>query len=176
MDSATVGLSDTDGMVSKIGFFHLGQSHCDPVEALKGKLQDTAVSNALIVLPEAFNLGRSYRDGGIPAFRRGTTSDALCSIASDRQLTLVVGLVDDMEDGGDGTLPYSSAYVIADGRSKPICHKAKSDANEGTLYRCCTKGCDVENPTMASGDRMAIICRDIEDSARCAGITRLIEE
>ena len=68
-------------------------------------------------------------------------------------------------------------YVIADGRSKPICHKAKSDANEGTLYRCCTKGCDVENPTMASGDRiMAIICRDIEDSARCAGITRLIEE
>ena len=55
-------------MVTQVGFFHFGNNHTDPLGALHTTLltaaQQADITQSLIVLPEAFNLGKWYRDAG----------------------------------------------------------------------------------------------------------------
>jgi hypothetical protein len=51
-------------MLTKIGFFQLSDDDSEPfgslTKALRARSEDTDVRDSLIVLPEAFNYGRSY--------------------------------------------------------------------------------------------------------------------
>jgi hypothetical protein len=99
-------------MFERIGAFHLGTGHEELIAALERELEHTDGTNALIVLPEAFNLGRHYcSEPGIPKFERDVVVSQLSAIARRLAIAFVVGLLEpEPEDSGR---PHSSAYFIS---------------------------------------------------------------
>lgn len=152
-------------MIAKIGFFHFGTNHFDPVGSLQLALsaarQNDDISRSLIVLPEGMNIRRPYRDSG-----KCNTSPAIVSelrkTARQFQVTFVAGLI----LGDHGTSEhYSSAYLVGDEHCELLCHKAENDGSEN--YACCTGNPDIKNPIRFDDlDIATIICVDIQNSQR----------
>ncbi len=63
-------------MLTGVGFFHLAVDHAHPIDALTAQLKGQDPGESLIVLPEAFNLGRPYSKAGEPAFSRDQIIEA----------------------------------------------------------------------------------------------------
>jgi predicted amidohydrolase len=126
-------------MFRQIGFFHSTRGHAAPVGALKDELAKVYASHSLPVLPEAFNLGRQYRESGPCLYNRDAMIARLQEIAALSHITFVAGLLD--APTSDGLLPYSSAYVIDANGYRCICHKEQADGQEGKHCRRCSTGC-----------------------------------
>jgi len=162
-------------MLPRIGFFHFVQDHSDPITALQAQLDLTDASHSLLVLPEAFNLGRQYRESGPCQYGRDSMIEALQKLSRAADITFVTGLLDTPAPAGD--LPYSSAYVIDAGDHRQICHKELPDEKDGIHYRRCPENYEVENPVSFRGVSIAaMICMDIQNSSRCITLIRATEK
>lgn len=130
----------TPRQLSKIGFFHYGQAHATPLPTLKDAIADVqrrcgkdVLNNALVVLPEAFNIQKPYFDESPP----NTNQDILSSLAgvcSCLGCAFVAGLI--IDDLPGVSPPHSSAYLI-DGDDPPrlLSRKKKKDDTELTSVR-----------------------------------------
>lgn len=164
-------------MLQKVGFFHFGARHDDPKTALeraledaqKGKDQPSGVDSdpdALIVLPEAFNIAVPYRGEGERNFERTILVD-LRHVAKRFNVLFVAGLV--IRERCGPRIPYSAAYLI-DGTTCPIlmCYKFVPDGTEAgnkerpenyTVWS--TETPDFKNPILYQGVNIgALICAD----------------
>lgn len=132
-------------MLQRAGFFHFAQSHCDPLAEL-AKAIDTAsraidVADSLIVLPEAFNLGREYGSGDTP--KMGPQLDHRCVLADLRTLATMhkASFITSVIEEGSRN---NSAYFVDAGPPRLMCHKIIDDGYEE--YSPCTADCEAENP------------------------------
>jgi predicted amidohydrolase len=111
-------------MITKIGLFHFVDNYDLPVSSLRDALSACSedVRGSLIVLPEAFNYGRSYsRDPGhAPKIARTAAACELAVLSHNYGAIFVAGLLD---------LPRNSAYLIS-GMGEPVlmCHKKTGDS------------------------------------------------
>lgn len=153
-------------MLKRIGFFHFVKDHCDPFGSLRralneesAKYEERDISGSLIVLPEAFNLGRRYYPLGFPKIT-GKLGDATIPLegaleelhhtAASRHTVFVAGLIGEQ---------FSSAYWIDySGPPQLMCHKMGDDKTG--QYRPWT-GCDNNNPVECDDACVgALICLD----------------
>ncbi len=147
-------------MFDRIGCFHFVEGHDRPICALKeqmGRCGD--LTNSLIVLPEAFNLGRPYGKGPGPTICHSSIKTALTKLAKDCSITFVVSLL----VPGEADKPDNVAYLI-DGLADPreICKK-KGDDGTG-IYEPRASDCDLENPITVNGTSVGVlICMDARD-------------
>lgn len=160
-------------MFSQTGFFHFVEHHNDPLGALDAEIRATGnVANSLIVLPEAFNLGRTYgtEPGKKCAFERDWLVSKLQERSKEHGVTFVTGVLNNLTTG---ERPLSSAYLVDRDDRRLICHKRTDDGTRH--YTPCTGDCDIENP-MESDEAciMAVICKDIEEH-RCELLTATTE-
>ena len=106
-------------MIDKIGFFSLLREYEQPFELLQEAIHGCAdgIRNSLIVLPEAFNYGRSYSEKGrCPKFTAEFAVDYLSELSSHHRITFVAGLLD---------WPDNSAFLI-NGNDEPILLRKKT--------------------------------------------------
>ena len=142
-------------MFTRVGFFHFAENYPEPLGGLEEALSKHAdVRDSLIVLPEAFNNGRSYYDQPRmqPKFACSKTIGELARMGTIFGTAFVAGLLDP---------PHSSAYFI-DGNGGSLLHHKMCDDHTGH-YRPCTADCNFGNPTEKEGVYLgALICNDIE--------------
>jgi hypothetical protein len=63
-------------MFSKLGFFRFAADYNKPIESLENAIKAHGdVSGSLVVLPEAFNIGKYYRDQGRCDYSRKSSTD-----------------------------------------------------------------------------------------------------
>jgi hypothetical protein len=122
------------------------------------------LDGALIVLPEAFNLGRLYSEGGPPTIHRDQMVSDLQTVAKARGIAFVVGL---LEPPPADEKPHSSAYFVDANGKRLMCHKEKCDGVGD--YTTCPVAPDHENPLVLQDTAiLSVICMDVQSSARCA--------
>jgi hypothetical protein len=155
-------------MFERIGAFHLGTGHEEPIAALELELERTGGTNALIVLPEGFNLGKHYSsEPGIPKFERDVVLRQLSAIARRLATAFVVGLLEPEPEGS--RRPHSSAYFISATKVSLMCHKQRWDGSGH--YSVCPEAADRANPIIqADASVIAAICMDVQSSQRFAGV------
>jgi predicted amidohydrolase len=99
---------------TSVGFFHFGTDHQNPITALKSAIDEFkgsggTLNDALIVLPEGFNLGRRYDDDSTANFETAIVGD-LERLSEGEGCTFVAGLI--IADTPGIYPPYNSAYLI----------------------------------------------------------------
>jgi hypothetical protein len=142
-------------MWSRIGFFHFAENYHDPLDSLgSALLEHPDVRDILIVLPEAFNNGRSYDDQPRmrPRFSWSETVDELSRLGEASGVAFVAGLL---------APPLSSSYYVDRLGGRLVRHKMCDDY-VGHYVPCAT-GCDFNNPFEVVG---GLICNDIERHAQ----------
>jgi predicted amidohydrolase len=141
----------------KVGYFHFGKDHGTPMEALRCELNKQAkekLADTLLVLPEAFNIGKCYCDSSVPDNSQAGILDLLKAEAQARSITFVAGLI--LESNG---VTRNSAYFIGGADSFPMCHKMVPDGIG--RYAVCAENCDVHNPLPHRGGLVGcLICAD----------------
>jgi predicted amidohydrolase len=159
-------------MLKGVGFFDFVQGSDDPLGCLVEALDRTiarherGLSGSLLVLPEAFNPGKSYYSpqGTLNApGGAGVSAEAalakLKELAVQHTIVFVAGLLDQQ---------YSSAYwVDPDSQPTLMCHKMGEDGSGNYIPG---NGCDPRNPIERYGACVgALICLDalncIEETA-----------
>ena len=152
--------------VKNVGFFHFCKNYADPLGSLQKTLSSDA-ANSLIVLPEAFNIGKFYKDDGVCDFNRSILP-RLETLSRDSGVTFVAGLIID-DNSGIKQPPHSSAYLIDESGHRLMCHKAFCDRSGN--YTHCEDKCDIENPIQHHNVSVAaLICGDVS-SQRCRDLT-----
>lgn len=114
-------------MFSQAGFFHFVEHHSDPLGTLDAEIRSAGdVADSLVVLPEAFNLGRPYgtEQEKPSAYERDSLVAELQERSRQQRIIFVAGLLDPVPAG---ERPRSSAYLIDGEGCHPICHKCTSD-------------------------------------------------
>jgi hypothetical protein len=160
-------------MIQKIGFFHFVTS-TDPVETLEAEIQkkdEGYVTDALVVLPEAFNIGVPYWGEKIerdPPKTEPIVLFKLQKLCERFTMSLVAGLIIKTPNGPDP--PYSSAYLIDSEGFGLLCHKMGDDRTAVRQsggetcrpnYTRCPDGCDAHNVTIYRNLAIAaLICMD----------------
>ena len=112
----------------KLGFFHYGNpDKSEPVTSLLGVLTRRAavepVAGSLIVLPEAFNIGKPYYDASTRPNTDAAIVGVLQAVAREFRLAFVAGLV--LKD--DAGLPYSGAYLVTRQECTALSYKRTAD-------------------------------------------------
>ncbi len=112
---------------TSVGFFHFGKDYDKPIPALKNvitkfKSDGKCLENALIVLPEGFNIGKPYRQEERPNVNPSIL-DELALLSEMANCAFVAGLI--IEDSPGIYPPYSSAYLI-DGHFLKVCLSRKA--------------------------------------------------
>jgi hypothetical protein len=121
----------------------------------------TDVTGSLIVLPEAFNLGREYDPNYKP--KEGPRLDERCvfaflrSTAERQQIVFVVSVIE--VDTG-----LNSAWFVDAEAERLMCRKIMNDQSQE--YAPCTCDCQRENPIRYSEETCigALICADAIDN------------
>jgi predicted amidohydrolase len=153
--------------VTRIGFFSFAEPYDKPCQSLDAARESCSeISGALIVLPEAFNYGRSYGDSfgkerTTPLLPADSVLVGLASRAEAWNCLFVVGVLKQC-----GSTFRNSAYVIrGHGRPLLIHYKTLSDAT-GT-YEACAKDCDKDNPCIFGNAAIGVlICKEADVSDR----------
>jgi len=123
-------------MFEKIGFFHFGRDWGNPIQALEDMLEakrrSECVADSLVVLPEAFNIGKSFWDDGDCNYDPSVLA-RLGDIAEHLHLTFVAGLStsDDRPKTGK---PYNSAYLIDLGTPPILLCRKQEQSPDYTPY------------------------------------------
>jgi hypothetical protein len=121
--------------LTKVGFFHFGSGHKEPISTLSTALRDVqercgqdVIDDALIVLPEAFNIRKEYTCKTLPNVAPAILCD-LAQMSNTFRCAFLAGLI--IEDAPAIDPPYSSAYLI-DGFAEPqlLCRKVGRDETE----------------------------------------------
>ena len=121
---------------SRVGFSHFGTGHTNPIPMLKDAIKDFKstggnIENALIVLPEAFNIGGTYYAPEPPNVDLSILGE-LSRLSTDSKCAFVAGLI--IADTPDIFPPHSSAYLIDRCFQKRITRKeAQDDAEVGRV-------------------------------------------
>ena len=114
------------------GFLHFAKGYDAPLATLDAGLErcsaangeNNTISDALIVLPEAFNIGKAYYDNNPPS-----TDPAFLSELSQRSIfngcSLVAGLI--VDDCPGISPPYSSAYLVDGAEITLLSRKVSKD-------------------------------------------------
>jgi predicted amidohydrolase len=147
------------GHLRNIGFFHLGDDASDPVEALADCLaeaaKEAALGEALIVIPEAFNLRGGY--WGKDRVVDSSLAGSLQRLSSELGVAFVAGLIEESDAQKKG---YSSAYLV-DGNERLLLSRKAEDDRSGN-YRQCRD--EWNRPVRHRGIGIgALICMDAAD-------------
>jgi len=147
-----------------VAAFHFVQDHAHPIGALTSALEKrTCTPDTLIVLPEAFNLGKPYQ-AGPAAFRRDDIIAGLLAISEAEAHAFVVGLLEDQPPSGEN--PHSSVYFVDRSGPRLICHKQYPDGQGD--YTTCPVAPDDNNPIVLEDTTIvSLICMDVQNSNRC---------
>jgi hypothetical protein len=146
------------------GFFHFVKSHCDPLGELTAALDcyhDVAAS--LIVLPEAFNLGREYDPNYTPKAKplldEHFVLEKLGDMAKTRTVVFVVSVI-------EINTRLNSAYFVDADKPRLMCFKMMDDQSQE--YEPCTINCQWENPVRYHEEMCigALICADANDNRK----------
>ena len=153
-------------MFKRVGFFHFGHDHDDPIGSLRKALEEAAeVSDSLIVLPEAFNIGKKYRENGRDPDFSPRVLDHLQGIARTRGISFVAGLI--IDDARGVAPPYSSAYYIDRDIERLLCRKGEDDGARVNYTAFGPDGCDINNPIERKDACIAaMVCMDIDMQER----------
>lgn len=153
----------------RIGAFHFGTNHAAPLKSLELALQDASdAREAVIVLPEAFNIGVAYRGEGSRNFEPSIVGD-LQRLADRFGVAFVAALV--VREPGGPVTPHSGVYFIEGSRSALLCFKIGPDDMAGINYTPCTGQADFSNPiTYECVSIGALICVDANPTASLAPI------
>ena len=160
--------------LARVGFFHFVVGHAEPVPALWQALEQAGSPSAdwdsLLVLPEAFNIGKPYKENGACNRDRGVLCE-LMEISQIFRVVILAGLIIDIEVIPNP--PHSSAYLIDSTGAMLISRKRVSDGNEhNTPYTSCSE-CDPCNPYAWGTDFLiALICVDSGDDLRRQDLLR----
>ena len=160
-------------VISKVGFFRFVAGYDRPMESLDRAFQQTSdVANALVVLPEAFNIGKYYRDGGQCDYN-GSALQTLQSVAAERSVTFIAGMI--VEEANGPMPPFSSAFLIDVSGSKLICRKHGDDGYMD--YTPFSGAPDASNPVQCGRVSIAaILCMDCVDPQIIQPIEALLSE
>ncbi len=116
-------------MIDKLGFFHLAVGHATPLLSLNKALEKPegcTLPGSLVVLPEAFNIGREYLSDKGTASDSPDVCESLKRLAHEFQVTFVAGLV--IRDNTDPQeKPLNSAYLIDRSSAARISSKSTAD-------------------------------------------------
>jgi hypothetical protein len=127
--------------LTKVGFFHFVQSYEEPIPALTDAFRNTqerygqdVTHDALIVLPEAFNIRKRYDHQTPPNVDPAILND-LAQMSNGFRCAFLAGLI--IRDAPGVDPPYSSAYLI-DGFTEPqlLCRKVGRDDFEVSRAHC----------------------------------------
>lgn len=150
-------------MVRQVGFFHFGnEDKSDPFGQLEYEMElarrdGSNFSDSLIVLPEAFNLGRDYCeavfDSSNNAFGPGNISRLQMLSRRFDEVGFVAGLI--IKEACQ-PLPYNSAYIVDDRTNERLCSKVLADNREGRLYAA-HPGPDFHSPCFYKQARIAAL-------------------
>jgi len=158
---------DRNFTIENLGFFRFVENLAAPIQELttaidreivskKAADPDWDIKRSLIVLPEAFNLGRPYeRSDASPSVEAKAMLHALrFDIAQHHSVALIVGLLE--EKPGRRNSAY---WIDAEGETL-MCHKV--DEDETGLYRPCRDiNPDRLNPILCHNAQVgALICLD----------------
>jgi predicted amidohydrolase len=155
------------GIIEKIGFFHCVDFGlpADPIAKLREEIetkihkekqrdQTWDISNSLLVLPEAFNIGQ-YDPRSEPQQPASTFLESLRELAAQHRVILVSGILDGRRN---------SAYLIDAKVAHLMCHKIGDDLTG--IYDPCTGDPDPCNPiTFRNACVGALICLDAATDA-----------
>ena len=139
-------------MLTKIGFFQLSDDDSEPfgslTKALRARSEDTDVRDSLIVLPEAFNYGRSYcRDPGKkPKFTLDEAVKELAATSKELGVVFVVSLLDP---------PNNSAYWVDGNGRRLMRHKESADTSKS--YTPWSGDCGGNNPLEYEGACIGVL-------------------
>ncbi len=161
-----MAIGKTVRMFTQAGFFHFGCEHNKPIESLRAALCRADTSGALVVLPEAFNIGKHYRDDDRACDYHPAVLKALLALSVEFKVTFVAGLVV-RRCGFPERPPLSAAYLISGpARRTLMCYKRLPD-NSRNYTPCEGQNCDAMNPLLCNGHWIgATICRDLDDFER----------
>jgi len=162
-------------MFTRAGFFHFGVDHDQPLESLRAALRETReTSGALLVLPEAFNIGKPYRRADQRCDYHPVVLRHLLDLSAELDVTFVAGLIV-RRLGMRERPPLSAAYLISGpSRCAVMCYKGWPDNTDN--YTPCPRTCDAMNPLHCSGHWIgAIICRDLDDTPRSVALQTRFE-
>jgi predicted amidohydrolase len=114
---------------ASVGFFHFGTDHEHPIKALNIAIGEFTrrggtLKDALIVLPEGFNLGRRYDDDSPANFEMAILGE-LQKLSSEIACAFVAGLI--VRDTPGINPPYNSAYLIDGHKHKRLARKMLPD-------------------------------------------------
>ena len=161
--NARSGTTPPTCKVDRIGFFHFVKRHDSPIDALRRELsrEREALSGgpALVVLPEAFNIGKD--DNTVGMVRTDPQIlEQLVNVATDFNITMVAGLIVEEDET---VLPYNSGYLVTAEGFQRLCRKQMDDGNGGKHYTLSARGSDKGNGVAYDSLYMfATICRDID--------------
>jgi predicted amidohydrolase len=157
---------------SSVGFFHFGKDHNKPIFALEAAIADfkstgRILENALIVLPEAFNIGMTYYAPEPATFDLSILPD-LSRVSTSSQCAFVAGLI--IADTPGVYPPYNSAYLIDGSYQKRLARKRTQDDAEvsrvnGRGWSAKYTACFAPEPTPIQHRGLAIaaqICKDAQ--------------
>jgi hypothetical protein len=157
-------------MFTWIGFLHFVSGHENPIGTLDAELQkNTTPRGSLIVLPEAFNLGRPYSEKGKAIVSRDKLLRELTTRSALYDARFVVGVLE--PEVSTGQNPHSSAYFVDASEHRLMCHKENPDFIGE--YTTCPVAPDHENPLVAGESSIhSVICVDIQNTGRCSRLAK----
>ncbi|MGH7801884.1 MAG: hypothetical protein ACREOW_14880 [Thermodesulfobacteriota bacterium] len=164
-------------MFSKIGLFHFGNNHTEPIGSLTTAIKNKSneIANSLIVLPEAINITENYRylHGMYDYNSASAIKNSLSLISGKYKISFVAGLVAPTQDSP--SIQYSSAYFINGKEITVMCHK-KSDDGTGN-YTPYQNWNDIKNPLHIDDAIIAcLICMDLGQPCSNQIIKRVDDE
>jgi hypothetical protein len=149
-------------MLRSVGLFHfVSEDKSDPIRSLQAALLDAGarddLAESLIVLPEAFNLGRGYWSSEGSGYLPGIPG-RLQGLASELGTAFVAGLLVNAEPA-DSRLPLSAAYLIDKTQCLFLGCKRGADSNAEKVYRAHKEPLD--HPQFYKGFCVAaLLCMD----------------